>query len=249
MNINDKKTDYELEEKDLFCEKHNHAYKGFSVGFITSICPICKKEQEEQKIKIEQAQEQAKIKEELERQDRFLREYSKIPQKYLYFNADYTSPNFAKYQKILSEPLKRNLFIYGDVGVGKTLFLSELMKANKHRYPKYLSGNDIILTNENSYKLDEFLEYYKYTKLLIIDEVQKVLFSDKIHLLDIIIDNAYQNDAIIVFCGNFTQESVSVLTQDKFKRITSRIKQNNLKALFFGGGDLRQQGASNENEL
>lgn len=228
-------------ELDLFCEKHNLSYKGFEIKAfgIVSKCPKCKEEFEIQK-ELEKKQEfEIQDKKEKEYFQNYLEFASGIPKRYLNAKVDYSFENFKNYKDILENELKTNLFIFGDTGLGKTLFLSQIMGKNVKKYPIYLNGNELCLLQDNDFRISDILKKIDGKKLLIIDELQKIILSKKYNLLDLIIDKAYNDEMIIVLSGNFTLKALEIFKSDDLKRVASRLKSNDLKFLEFKGKDLR----------
>lgn len=78
------------------------------------------------------------------------------------------------------------LFIYGEVGLGKTHLLqaigNEVMRLNKEKKVKYVSSekftNELVLAIQNR-EMDKFKEEYRKNDLLIIDDVQFLAGKDK----------------------------------------------------------------------
>ena len=78
------------------------------------------------------------------------------------------------------------LFIYGEVGLGKTHLLqaigNEVLRLNKNKKVKYVSSekftNELVLAIQNR-GMDKFKEEYRKNDLLIIDDVQFLAGKDK----------------------------------------------------------------------
>lgn len=221
------------------CEKHNVKYTAKRVKFCNteyiSGCPICNNELSAQREKEEKARLEAKLAEykqrDLEIKRAILRD-SGIPKRYESFKPTDTE-NFAKYKGLLANELKDNLFIFGGVGQGKTLFCCELIKANLSLKPIYLYGSDLALIQKNDFNLTKHIEKLKGYDLIVIDEISFLL--ENVFVLDLIVDCAYRDDKRLVLCGNI---SFNEFADKAGQRVISRVSQG-LKILKFTGKDLR----------
>ena len=221
------------------CEKHNVKYTAKRLNFLggeyISKCPICEAELKAQRERDEKAMLEAKLAEnrqrDLEIKRAILRD-SGIPKRYESFKPTDTE-NFAKYKGFLASELKENLFIFGSVGQGKTLFCCELIKANLNLKPIYLCGSDLALIQKNDFNLMKYIDKLKGYDLIVIDEISFLL--ENAFVLDLIVDCAYRDDKRLVLCGNI---SFNEFADKAGQRVISRVSQG-LKILKFTGKDLR----------
>ncbi|EEV5427954.1 ATP-binding protein [Campylobacter coli] len=230
-----------MEKIKKICEIHNIEYEANIIPFLNlySNCPKCDDARKE-KERIEKEKEEAILK---ERERKYFEDYvifnSNIPSRYIDYKINYNFENIKKNEKFLKEPLENNIFIIGDTGVGKTLFLSKVLINNAKEYPIYLNGNDLILIQDNDFKLSQILEKIERKGIIAIDEVQMLIFGERYLLMDVIVDKAYNQNSKIIFCGNITKEGMKVLSNKQWKRISSRFKQGVVNILDFGDKDLR----------
>lgn len=225
----------------LHCEMHNLEYEGKSLAMLGLVepCPKCKEARELKKAKaLREEQERAKN-EQMQYQIKYLEQFSNLPKRYLNAKADVNVGDIAKYKKYLEMPLNRNLFIFGGIGTGKTLFCTQIVKANVGKAPIYLSGNELDLMRDDDYRLGGVIDKMEGKAIVIIDEIQMLILNKRVRILDAITDKAYSNGANIIFCGNLEKSQLSVLKNDEFRRITSRLKDNDLQMIEFRGKDLR----------
>ena len=76
-------------------------------------------------------------------------------------------------------------------------------------------------------------------KTFFIDEVQMLCTNEKIHILEALVCGAYSNGSVIILCGNGIKEDYHFLSNPKYKRMTSRLKDGGMDLIDFGSGDLR----------
>ncbi|OCR86680.1 hypothetical protein CFT13S00388_07960 [Campylobacter fetus subsp. testudinum] len=229
------------EKKKLFCEIHNLAYEGVSFDTLGIVepCPKCKEAREQRKARELKEMEQRAKDEKLAYLLHYLETFSNLPKKYLYEKADLNVGDIARYKGYLETPLQNNLFIFGGIGSGKTLFCTEIVKANVDKAPIYLSGNELDLMRDGDYRLGDIISKIDGKAIVIVDEIQMLIFNKRIRMLDAITDKAYSNGARIVFCGNIEKNQLAILKEAEFKRITSRLKDGRLQMIEFKGRDLR----------
>ncbi|HDZ5042899.1 TPA: AAA family ATPase [Campylobacter jejuni] len=223
------------------CEIHNLEYDAKIIPFLNlySNCPKCEEDRKNiEKLEKERIEKRNK---ELEKKhfDDYIVFNSNIPDRYIDFNVFDSYENFSKNNKFLKEPLQNNIFIIGDTGTGKTLFLSKVLINNVERYPIYLNGNDLMLIQDNDFKISKILEKIDKKGIIAIDEVQMLILNERYLLMDAIIDKAYNQNSKIILCGNITRDGLKVLSNKQWKRISSRFKQGGVNILDFGDKDLR----------
>ena len=230
-----------MEIKKITCEKHGIEYEAKYISLINlySDCPLCKEEKEAQRLKYEEEAKKRQEARELMEDVRHIDNFSNIPQRYINFSIDESKGGFANNSNLLNEPLSQNVFIIGDTGAGKTLFLTKLLMKNARKKPYYLSGNELNLLKDNDYRLNAILEAVANKGIVAIDEVQDLILNKRYLILDLIVDKAYMQGNIIVLCGNLSMEALGELKKDEWRRVSSRIKQGGLKILDFGKKDLR----------
>lgn len=223
------------------CEIHSLDYEATYIEFldIYSKCPKCSEMQKEKELKEKLKKEQIENLKMKEHFERYINENSNIPQRYLKFDLNYDFENVKKNEKFLKEPLENNIFIIGDTGAGKTLFLSKVLINNASKYPVYLNGNDLMLIQDNDFKLSQVLDKIQDKGIVAIDEVQMLIFGERFLLMDAIIDRAYNQNSKIILCGNLTREGLKILSNKQWKRVSSRFKQGGVNILDFGDRDLR----------
>lgn len=223
------------------CEIHNLEYEAKHIKFLNmfSKCPECKKEQEFQEKEKKEIENRLNSQKEAEYLKKYIKVSSNIPLRYTDFKANIEMENFNKYKSYLNEKLSNNLFIIGDTGTGKTLFLSKVLINNADKFPIYLNANDIALMQENDFRVSNILDKIDKKGIVAIDEVQMLIFGKRYLLMDAIIDRAYNQGSVIIFSGNITKKGLEVLGNNEWKRITSRFKQNGVSILDFGNKDLR----------
>lgn len=230
-----------MEINKITCEKHGIEYEAKYISLIDiySDCPLCKEEKEAKKLKYEEEAKKRQKERELLEDIYYIDNFSNIPNRYVNFSIDENKGGFANNSRLLNEPLSQNVFIIGDTGAGKTLFLTKLLIKNARKKPYYLSGNELNLLKDNDYKLNAILEAVKNKGIVAIDEVQDLILNKRYLILDLIVDKAYMQGNIIVLCGNLSMEALGELKKDEWRRVSSRIKQGGLKILDFGKKDLR----------
>ncbi|HED5364304.1 TPA: ATP-binding protein [Campylobacter jejuni] len=230
-----------MEKIKKICDIHNIEYEAKFIKFINSysMCPKCAEDREQEKE--EKEKREAYIKKCKEQE--FLRNYiisnSNIPLRYIDFVINKDNKNIKPFLKYLDLPLEKNLFIIGDTGAGKTLFLSKVLIKNADKFPIYLNGNELVLLNENNFKIVDLLNKIDGKGIIAIDEVQMLIFGQKTLIMDYIIDKAYNQQSKIILCGNLTKQGLEALKNREWKRISSRIKQDGVSILDFGDKDLR----------
>lgn len=224
------------EVKELFCEKHNITYQGrvFSFG-ITESCPECKKEQAQ--IREEREKKEAEYKEKRYKQelDSHYLNTSGLSQSLISKTAMFSN-NFKAHQEHLKS-LKSNLLIYGDTGLGKTMYCAELIKRNLDKRPLYVSAPYMALytLKRNGYELiNSIIE--RDVKLFIVDEASSLGECNQL-FIECLIDTLYNNEAYMVFSGNFvdTNNFQDLLSKKAISRIS-----HNINFLKFSGNDLRK---------
>lgn len=223
------------------CKKHNHSYEAkeriiLGHRFYTD-CPKCEAERKAQDRAKENA-EKLKYEKEIQALQVKINEEaiqdSRIPKRYLK-SADLTQPNFKDYIHILENKISGNILIIGNVGTGKTYFVSELMKRNAELNPLYLCGNELSYTQKNDFNLSKLLESIKEHDLIAIDEIGYLLESK--FILDLLIDLCYRDDKYLIMAGNIIFRD---LKDNLAEHTLSRLRQN-IKILEFKGKDLRRE--------
>lgn len=230
-----------MEIKEITCEKHGVKYEAKYIPLINlySDCPLCKEEKEAQKLKYEAELKKRQEAKELMEDIYYIDNFSNIPKRYINFSINENKGGFLNNSNLLNEPLNQNVFIIGDTGAGKTLFLTKLLMKNARKKPYYLSGNELNLLKDNDYHLNTILKAIANKGIMAIDEVQDLILNKRYAILDLIIDKAYMQGNIIILCGNLSMKALGKLKEDEWRRVSSRIKQGGLKILDFGKKDLR----------
>lgn len=214
----------------LKCERHDIEFEGkVLLGGIKIGCPQCKEENE--KLARDREAQALKQKEaELAEYRDFRIKHSGLSRKLIESKAKYTK-NFKEFSQHLMS-LEKNLFLYGGVGTGKTMFCAELVKRNTHRYPRYFCACDLAyLTNS---KRVDLLDGLKHCELFILDEISDISLIDE-SFLNALIDKLYNNDCIFVLCGNVSKDFLNSLST----KALSRLNANGLEVCEFLGDDLR----------
>lgn len=223
------------------CKKHNHSYEAkeriiLGHRFYTD-CPQCEAERKAHDRAKENA-ENLKYQKEIQYLQVKINEEnmqnSNIPKRYLK-SADLTQPNFKAYIHILETKISGNILIIGNVGTGKTYFVSELMKRNAELKPLYLCGNELSYTQKNDFNLAKLFESIKEHDLVVIDEIGYLIKSK--FILDLLIDLCYRDDKYLILVGNI---NFNDLKDNLAEHTLSRLRQN-IKILEFKGKDLRNK--------
>lgn len=225
----------------LTCEKHNLEYEGRYIPLIDiyTECPKCA---EERKERLRQEQEAERLKEERKEREyyeRYIKNFSNIPLRYIDFNFDIETSNVKQYAKILEEPLNKNLFITGNTGVGKTAFMCKVLINNAKRIPYYLDGNELSLMSNKTFAISGILEKIEGKGIIAIDEVQQLILNGKNGIFDYIINKAYNQKSNIILCGNLSEDISKTLAKDEWKRSAGRFKQDGVIVINVKGKDLR----------
>lgn len=242
MNLNNKNTEIKKGKVKKFCEFHNYEYEAHIIPFLNlySECPRCKEDRKERE-RLEKEREEA-LQKEKERIYfiNYIKNHSNIPNRYIDFEVNYNNETFRKYEKLLKKPLERNLFIKGETGVGKTLFLSKILINNMEKYPVYLDGDELSLLKDDDFRINQILEKIDGKGIIAIDEVQTLILKNKFLILNIIINKAYNQSSKIIICGNFNKEALSIISSKEYRRILDRIMQDGLIGIDFTNENLRR---------
>lgn len=219
-----------LENKDLFCDKHQISFNGkLLFGEVKIGCPLCNKESQEARIALE-AREKLARENELNEYKEFRIKHSGLSKKLIEIKPKYT-PNFKAFSEHLIS-LKSNLFICGSVGVGKSVYCAELIKRNTEKCPRYYTAIELsYLTKPQKATL---LNGISNCELFIIDEIGDFSAIDE-QFFNTLIDRLYSQDAYIVLCGNVSPQFLENFTP----KVLSRLNANGLDICEFLGEDLR----------
>lgn len=211
------------------CEKHG-VWKEKIVYFKNiamrlGVCQKCLAEEKEIEKKQEEYLRDKRIK---EIKDYALRN-SNIPERYKAKKFILTD-NVSKNKEIFNKLGNKNLYIYGDTGVGKTHFLVKLILEKLMKYPYYINCETFNLTG---YKTNDFLENIKEHEIIVFDEAQCILENK---LLELAILTAYDNKAILYFGSNIDFKDFSSKISN---RIIDRMLEGELQVIHFTGKSLR----------
>lgn len=236
--------DLEVKKQDkvkLFCETHNLEYEGRYIPLIDiyAECPKCVEERKERLIKEMEAKRLKEEQKEREYYERYIKNYSNIPLRYIDYDFDVETSNIKQYAKILEEPLNKNIFITGSTGVGKTAFLCKILINNMKRIPYYLDGNELALMSDKTFAISGILEKIEGKGIIAIDEVQQLILNGKNSIFDYIINKAYNQKSNIILCGNLSDDVSKTLAKDEWKRSAARFKQDGVIVMNVKGKDLR----------
>lgn len=220
----------------LFCDKHNISYEARSLAFgLHTNCPKCNDEilaYKQAKKDYENLYNQER-KLELEKEAKSLAiESSGIPLCHVK-NKYRETENIKRYKDFVKS--NKNLFIFGDVGVGKTYFAYLIIRACYENNPLYINGNEITFYTKLDFSKLLTKIQDKNNKLIIIDEVFKLLSLD-VTLLDSFFSLLYDKGIRVVMIGNFVKKDDFLNRLSK--RVISRLSEN-LECLEFKGQDLR----------
>lgn len=140
----------------------------------------------------------------------------------------------------------KGLYIYGDVGTGKTYYASSIINLIIEKYKesaKFINFTNMIdaYTNFNDYT--ERYEYEKYLSdvpILLIDDFDVIRLTSPfmIDLAYKIINKRYETELLTIFTSNITFNRLKNETNSDKKKIYSRIIQNTVPIKFYGQ-DLR----------
>lgn len=224
-----------------FCEKHGLEYEAKSINIfgVISKCPKCKDEEEKEKEQEALRQAELQKKQDYEDMINYLEKFSNIPKRYIMRNANLEFDNFKRHCDILKNKLEKNIFLIGDTGTGKTFFIAEIFKKNWKSAPYYIDSSRLNLFNEKDFRVVNLLEKIDGRGIIAIDEVQMLCTNEKIHILEALVCGAYSNGSVIILCGNGIKEDYHFLSNPKYKRMTSRLKDGGMDLIDFGSGDLR----------
>lgn len=236
--------DLEAKKQDkvkLFCEAHNLEYEGRYIPLIDiyTECPKCAEERKERLVKEMEAKRLKEEQKEREYYERYIKNYSNIPLRYIDYNFDVETSNIKQYAKILEEPLNKNIFITGNTGVGKTAFLCKVLINNAKRMPYYLDGNELALMSDKTFAISGILEKIEKKGIIAIDEVQQLILNGKNSIFDYIINKAYNQKSNMILCGNLSDDVSKTLAKDEWKRSSGRFKQDGVIVMNVKGKDLR----------
>ena len=229
--LKNKFKDFKPEYKMANCDKHG-SYKKIILNNLKNLdtgCPICLSE-----IRLQEKREQ-------EARDNYIKQQRIKHNNKIYLNnsnisniflnkKDNITINIEKNIKLFKEGTNKNLFIYGDAGVGKTHFLIRLMLNELSLQPLYINCETF---NVVGYKTHDFLESTKKHKVIFFDEAQ--CFA-KNETLELVFLDAYHNGVKFYFASNvnFTQ------FVDKIKpRIIDRLREHGIDIINFVGQSLR----------
>jgi len=163
---------------------------------------------------------------------------------------------------LLKKPQKSGFYIFGDVGVGKTMIMNlyfEYLKINKKKYHfnefmievhKFLHSNqDKNQTNQNLLKKysDELKKQYN---LIYLDEFQVTNIVDAM-ILSKLFENIFKNEVIVLITGNIEPEKLyeDGLQREQFLPFISILKQNLNIFELSGNLDFRKKDISQINRF
>ncbi len=225
------------------CNKHNEDYQAVCIlnvlgRKIFSECPKCVNEYEEAK-QAALEEERKSIQETIDKFEMEELEYNfnnaNIPKRYKDRKCEMTQ-NFIKNKTILETKPQGNIYVYGGIGLGKTMFLCEIIKRNLDMKPIYIYGSDISLIQKKDYAFKNIIDKYSDFGLLVLDEVSFLM--DNQFALDLIIDLAYRDAIPLVICGN---KPIKEFLDDISERAASRFAED-IQVAKFDGNDLRKKG-------
>lgn len=225
---------------NAFCNKHKIYYKAYKfngeLGVLTN-CPFCNEMLEKEKIE----KEKIEIIENQKENERLNQKYkeialqkSNLPKRILQTKLAMTD-NFIKYKEFLNQKIQNNFLVYGNVGTGKTLYASVLLRNNLDLFPQYHIATDLAFIV--GYEKQNFLNSLNGCELLVIDESFNVDSIDLV-FFEAIINKIYNNCGFIVMVANV--KSADLFFQKLSPKVSSRFREN-LKALEFLGNDKRNE--------
>lgn len=221
-----------IEKKKMKCEKHGTEFEGrLLFGKIKVGCPLCAREQEAQR-QAKEAQRQRQKEQELQEYKDFRVKCSGLGKRLIETKAKYTQ-NFKEFSKHLKS-LEKNLYLYGNVGTGKSMFCAELIKRNTDKMPLYFLASDLAYLTKS--KCVEILNAQSTNNcgLFIIDEISDLPLIDE-SFLNALIDKLYNNDCLFVLSGNVSKDFLNSLSL----KVLSRLNARGLELCEFSGEDLR----------
>lgn len=225
------------------CHKHNEDYQAvclFNLNGrkIFSECSKCADENEARNQAIIEAERKA-VQETIDRLEREELEdnlnNANMPKRYKDKQCEMTQ-NFIKNKDILESKPQGNIYVYGGIGLGKTMFLCEIIKRNLDMKPIYIYGSDISLIQKKDYAFKNIIYKYANYGLLVLDEVSFLMENQ--FALDLIIDLAYRDAIPLVICGN---KPIKEFLADIGERAASRFAED-IQVAKFDGNDLRKKG-------
>lgn len=225
------------------CNRHNEPYQAvclFSVRGqkVFSDCPKCVMEEEareQARLEADRKFLEAEIEKARQEELKFNFEHSNMPKRYRDKKCEMTQ-NFIKNKEILESKPQGNIYVYGGIGLGKTMFLCELIKRNLDMRPIYIYGSDLALIQKKDYAFKNIVEKYDIYGLLVLDEVSFLIENQ--FALDLIIDLAYRDAIPLVICGN---KPLKEFLADIGERAASRFAED-IQVAKFDGSDLRKKG-------
>lgn len=226
-----KKQDYIVKN----CNKHGD-YKALVLKckFLKNYhpgCPKCLSEFREEQQRQAEAMKFYFEQERIKHNNKIYLNNSNIPDIFLNKKSEMTI-NIKNNIKLFKEGTKKNLFIYGDAGIGKTHFLINLMLNELELQPLYINCETFNITG---YKTNDFLEMTKKHKVIFFDEAQCFIKHD---ILELVLLDGYHSGVKFYFASNVNFRDFI----NKVKpRIIDRLREQGLEIIQFIGTSLRGQ--------